>query len=89
MFESMKNFPASQWIAWIIATITASITLTVGNFTTFETQSHAKESRQQLEKKVEESQRVTERQIDQVLENQKALQKKLDRLIMTVSKVHR
>ena len=55
------NFQATSWIAWLGATATAAVTLTVFAFENFETKEHAKEAQttsqrqlDRLESKVDE-----------------------------------
>jgi uncharacterized protein Yka (UPF0111/DUF47 family) len=56
-------FKFEIWVAWLAATVTASITLTAFAYTNFETKDHSKEAQDNLVKRLD---RIEEK-IDQIL----------------------
>lgn len=48
----MPKIKAEQWIAWILATATAALTMAAYAFTTFETKDHSKEIKSDLSERL-------------------------------------
>lgn len=66
------NFQATQWIAWLGATATAAVTLTVFAFENFETKEHAKEAQVTFQRQFDR----LESKVDELLKFQREENKK-------------